>query len=228
MLTMRRLILAVAIGCVCATLLSAQERADLALFNGAVFPANGSAAVYSTIVVRDGRVLALGGPELLGRYSASRVIDLQGRLVVPGFNDTSMAVGGRFPERVDLTGSRSIDEICFRIHLKAEALGPGKWVMASEWSAGALAEGRRLGRQDLDVAAPDNPVVIDWDWNGVLVNEAALRAAEITGDTVPPEGGEIELDSGNRPTGVLRGWNGPGPRRGSDTRHDGHPGGKGP
>ena len=73
MQTMRRLILAVAIGAVggvCGTLLSAQERADLALFNGSVFPADGSAAVYSTIVVRDGRVLALGGTELLGRYRA--------------------------------------------------------------------------------------------------------------------------------------------------------------
>ena len=94
---MRRLILVIAIGAVCAPSLWAQERADLALANGTVFPADGSGAVYSAIVVRDGRVAALGGPELLGRYRADRVVDLQGRLVVPGFNDTSMSVGGGFP-----------------------------------------------------------------------------------------------------------------------------------
>ena len=134
-----------------------------------------------------------------------RVVDLYGRLVVPGFNDTSAVVGGGFPELVDLTGSRSIDEIGFRIYLKAEALGPGRWVRASGWSEGALAEGRRPSKQDLDTAAPRNPVVISWDWDSVLVNQAALRVAGITAGTVPPKGGEIELDSGNRPSGVLRG-----------------------
>ena len=202
---MRRLILVIAIGAVCAPSLWAQERADLALSNGTIFSADGSGAVYSTIVIRDGGILALGGPELLGQYRADRVVDLQGRLVVPGFNDTSMSVGGGFPERVDLTGSRSIDEIGYRIFLKAEALGPGKWVRASGWSAGALVEGRRPRKRDLNIAAPDNPVVLDWDWDSILVNQAAMRVAKITGDTVPPKGGEIELDSGNQPTGVLRG-----------------------
>ena len=205
MLIMRRLMLVLIIGAVCAPLVLAQERADLALSNGTVFSADGAGTVYDTIVVRDGRVLALGGPELLGRYRADRTINLDGRLVVPGFNDTSMSVSGGFPDLVDLTGSRSIDEIGFRIHSKAEALGPGKWVRASGWSEGALVEGRRPGKQDLDIVAPDNPVVVDWDPDSVLVNQAALEVAGITWDTVSPEGGEIERGPGGQPTGVLSG-----------------------
>ena len=204
-LIMQRLILALSIGAVCTALVQAQDRADLSLSNGVVFPADGSAAVYSTIVIRDGRVLALGGAELLERYRADRVIDLRGRLVVPGFNDTSMSIGGVSPRSVDLTGSRSIAEIGFRIRRKAEALGPGEWVTASGWSEAALAEGRRPGKQDLDNATSDNPVLISLDGNGVLANGTALRLAQITGDTEWPEGGEIELDVGRQPTGVLRG-----------------------
>ena len=156
-------------------------------------------------MIRDGRILALGGPELLGRYRADRVIDLDGRLVMPGFNDTSMVVGGGFPGLVDLTGSRSIDEIGLRIHGKAEALGPGRWVRASGWSEGALVEGRRPSKEDLDIVAPDNPVVVGWDSDGILVNQAALDVASITWDTASPEGGEIERGPGSQPTGVLRG-----------------------
>ena len=121
----RRLILALSIGAACATSAQAQERADLALTNGVIFPANGSAAVYSTLVVRDGRVLALGGAELLERYRADRLINLQGRLAVPGFNDTRMAIRPVPLWNVDLTGSRSIDEIDVRIRRKAELLEPG-------------------------------------------------------------------------------------------------------
>ena len=138
---MRRLMLVLVIGVICAPPVLTQERADLILSNGTVFSADGSGAVDDTIVVRDGRVLALGGPELLGRYRAERVINLDGRLVTPGFNDTSMSIGGGFPDIVDLTGSKSIDEIGFRIYSKAEALGPGKWVRASGWTEGALVEG---------------------------------------------------------------------------------------
>ena len=202
---MRRLRWVLVVGVVCAPPVLAQERADLALSNGTVFSADGSGAVYDTIVIRDGRVLALGARDLLGRYRADRVIDLYGRLVVPGFNDSIMSTGRESPELVDLTGSRSIDEIGFRIYSKAEALGPGKWVRASGWSESALAEGRRPSKQDLDTAAPRNPVVIDWDWDSVLVNQAALSVAGITGQTAAPKGGEIEFDGGNRPTGVLRG-----------------------
>ena len=92
-----------------------------------------------------------------------------------------------------------------RIRRKAEALGPGEWVTAAGWSEADLAEGRRPHKQDLDVAAPDNPVLISWERDGVLANGRALRVAEITGDTASPEGGEIELDVGRQPTGVLRG-----------------------
>ena len=180
-LIMRRLILALSIGAVCTALVQAQDRADLSLSNGVVFPADGSAAVYSTIVILDCRVLALGGAELLERYRADRVIDLRGRLVVPGFNDTSMSIGGVSPRSVDLTGSRSIAEIGFRIRRKAEALGPGEWITASGWSEAALAEGRRPGKQDLDNATSDNPVLISLDGNGVLANGTALRLAQITG-----------------------------------------------
>ena len=202
---MRRLMLALSIGAACVPSAQAQERADLSLTNGVILPADGSAVVHSTIVVRDGRVLAVGGAELLERYRADRLIDLQGRLVVPGFNDTSMSIRGESPRQVDLAGSQSVAEIGVRIARRAEELGPGEWVTGSGWIETDLAEERRPDKQDLDAAAPDNPVVISWDGDAVLANGRALTEAQITSDTTAPEGGEIELDVGRQPTGVLRG-----------------------
>ena len=89
----------------------AQEPVDLLLHNGKVFTADALLSTYSAVAVRDGRIVALGWDDLADRYRAARTIDLDGRLVVPGFIDTHIHIRGN-PERwVDLSGLESLGEL---------------------------------------------------------------------------------------------------------------------
>ena len=183
----------------------AQERADLILHNGKIFAADNLMSIHQAIVVRDGRIVAVGGESLARQYLADRVIDLRGRLVTPGFNDTHIHIGGTPRRQVNLAGSRSMAELLARITQKAAELGSGEWVAGRAWSEDELAEQRRPLRADLDSAELNNPVVITRaGGHSSVVNTRALALAGITSTTVPPDGGIIELDAQGEPNGVLR------------------------
>ncbi len=183
----------------------AQERADLILHNGKIFAADNLMSIHQAIVVRDGRIVAVGGESLARQYLADRVIDLRGRLVTPGFNDTHIHIGGTPRRQVNLAGSRSMAELLARITQKAAELGSGEWVAGRAWSEDELAEQRRPLRVDLDSAELNNPVVITRaGGHSSVVNTRALALAGITSTTVPPDGGIIELDAQGEPNGVLR------------------------
>ena len=183
----------------------AQERADLILHNGKIFAADNLMSIHQAIVVRDGRIVAVGGESLARQYLADRLIDLRGRLVTPGFNDTHIHIGGTPRRQVNLAGSRSMAELLARITQKAAELGSGEWVAGRAWSEDELAEQRRPLRADLDSAELNNPVVITRaGGHSSVVNTRALALAGITSTTVPPDGGIIELDAQGEPNGVLR------------------------
>ena len=70
------------------------ETADLVLFNGKIVTVDDAFSIREAIVIKDGRILAVGGNELRNRYAAARSIDLGGRTVLPGFKDTHIHLGG--------------------------------------------------------------------------------------------------------------------------------------
>jgi predicted amidohydrolase YtcJ len=182
-----------------------EERVDLLFHGGAVAVMDDLFSIHSAVAIRAGRVVAVGGEELTDRYRADRTVNLAGRLVVPGFNDTHMHVWGESARTVDLAGSRSIVEIQDRIRAMAEVLGPDEWIPGLRWSEDELAERRRPSRQDLDAAAPRNPVIITRAGShSSVANSLALKLAGIDRDTRDPEGGFIERDENGEPTGVLR------------------------
>jgi predicted amidohydrolase YtcJ len=183
----------------------AQQRADLLLHNGKVFTADDSGSVRSAIAIGEGRVLAVGGEELLARYRAARMIDLEGRLAVPGFNDSHIHIEGNPARYIDLTRVRSIRELQALVKAKAAQLGPGQWITGYGWSEDQFEEQRRPVRTDLDVAAPRNPVVLDRaGGHSAVVNSKALALAAVTRDTPDPERGVIEHDVAGEPSGIIR------------------------
>ena len=102
-----------------------QEAVDLVLHDGKIFTAEELLSTYSSIAIRDGRIVALGWDALPGQYRAARTIDLGGRLVTPGFIDTHIHISGD-PERwVDLAGLENMSELKARVTRKAEQLGSG-------------------------------------------------------------------------------------------------------
>ncbi len=203
---MRRLLIAAwVLGAASAPPAQAQEPADLLLHNGKVFAADELLSTYSAVAVRDGRIVALGWDELTGRYQAARTIDLEGRLVLPGFIDTHIHIRGN-PERwVDLAGLESLGELKGRVTRKAEQLGAGEWITGYGWSEDELAEQRRPLRWDLDDAAPANPVVLTRaGGHSSVASSLALEAAGLTPDSETPPGGIIEADDQGRMNGILR------------------------
>jgi predicted amidohydrolase YtcJ len=179
--------------------------ADLILHHGRIAVVDDAFSIHEAIVVKDGRVLAVGGNDLAGQYRAARSVDLRGRLVVPGFNDTHIHLSGQARRHVNLAGVGSLSELKRRIAAKAEEMGPGEWVTGSAWSEDELAEKRRPLRADLDEAAPRNPVLITRaGGHSAVANSRALALADITRRTPDPEGGVIERDASGEPNGVIR------------------------
>ena len=204
-MTMKRFLLAVWMLCVTVAPARAQESVDLILHNGKIFTADQLLSTFSAVAVRDDRIVALGWDGLLDQYRAARTVDLDGKLVVPGFIDTHIHISGD-PERwVDLAGLENMAELKARITRKAERLGSGEWITGYGWSEDELAERRRPLRWDLDDAAPVNPVVLTRaGGHSSVASSLALKAAGLTPQTETPPGAIIEVDDQGRMNGILR------------------------
>lgn len=183
------------------------QATDLVLRNGKVFDP-GTGQISQAVVIRAGRILMTGTNEAADKAKNrdARTIDLNGRLVIPGFNDTHIHIRGDAPHYVELGDAKSIQEIKARVAAKAKEVGKGNWVTGYGWSEDQLEEKRKPTRYDLDAAAPDNPVVLTRaGGHSVTSNGKALEIAKIDRSTPDPEKGVIEKDPRSGvPTGIVR------------------------
>lgn len=183
----------------------AVRSADMLLFNGKVVTVDKGFSIKSAVAVKDGKIIAVGGPELLKRYRAVYKIDLHGRTLMPGFIDTHLHLQGLSHRQVLLADAKSIADIQARVAAKAKELGPGEWVSGYGWDEALLADKRVLTRADLDKAAPDNPVVLTRaGGHSVAANSAAFQRAGISAATPDPKSGLIERDASGNPSGIIR------------------------
>ncbi len=179
--------------------------ADLILYGGPIYTARDDHAVVAAVAIRGERILAVGGAALLDRYRAKRVVDIDGRLALPGFNDAHTHLRGRPARWIDLSQARSISEIQDSLRRKARALGPGAWITGQGWSEDRLAEKRKPTRRDLDQAAPDNPVFLTREGgHSAVANSLALQRAGLDGETPDPEGGRLERFADGTLSGIIR------------------------
>jgi hypothetical protein len=182
---------------------------DLILTNGVIHTLDGSKPVVESVAVNAGKVMAAGGSrEILGTAGrGTEVVDLQGRAVIPGMMDSHFhfydwSIGRR---QLDLSGARSFDEFFGLVRREAEKQDPGTWIVGFGWNESDWPVHRKPLRDDLDAAAPANPVAL-WrcDLHLVSVNSLALDAAGIVDSTPNPPEGVIEKEASGRPTGILR------------------------
>ena len=179
--------------------------ADLILFNGKIVTVDDSFSIREAIVIKDGRVLAVGGNELRNRYAAARTIDLRGRTVIPGFHDTHIHLGGHSRRYINLNDTTSLTQLKEQVSEKAKELGPGQWITGGGWDEYHFTEQRKPLRGDLDAAAPNNPVVLTRAGGHSSVgNSKALEAADINKATPDPSRGLIERGANGEPNGVIR------------------------
>lgn len=183
----------------------AAERADLILYNGKVITVDKSFSVKSAVVVKDGKILAVGGDELAKAYTAPEVVDLKGRPLLPGFDDTHLHIHEKSHRDIDPASAKSLGEIQQQLQAKAKELGPGEWITGYGWDEALLKERRNPTRKDLDAAAPNNPVVLTRAGGHSSVgNSLALKAAGITRTTEDPKSGLIEHFADGEPNGIIR------------------------
>jgi predicted amidohydrolase YtcJ len=179
--------------------------ADLILYNGKVVTVDDAFSIREAIVIKDGRIAAVGGNELRNRYAAPRAIDLRGRMVMPGFHDTHIHLAGHSRRYIDLNDTTSLEQLRQQVSEKARELGPGEWITGGGWDEYHFREERKPLRGDLDAAAPNNPVVLTRAGGHSSVgNSKALELAQIHKGIPDPERGLIERDAQGEPNGIIR------------------------
>jgi hypothetical protein len=188
--------------------------ADLVLTNAVVHTVDAKRPRAEAVAVRGNRIAAVGSLAEVRAFVGprTRVLDLRGRTVVPGFDDShAHLLGIGFAQLdVDLTGTRSFAEVVERVRVAVQGRRPGEWVRGRGWHEGkweAPAPGSVRGfptHHALTAVSPVNPVVLDRaDGHAVLANASAMARAGITGATKAPEGGEVIRDAAGEATGVF-------------------------
>lgn len=183
--------------------------ADIILHNGMIRTQDDSSPTASALAISGNRILDVGpDSDILALASEkTKVIDLDKKLVLPGFIDTHF----HFYEwalnydSIDFSHAASFREMEEAVIKKAGALGQGAWVLGQGFNESEWPENRMPDRYDLDRIAPDNPVCI-WrcDLHLSVANSMALKLAGINSSTPDPKDGVIEKDASGRPTGVLK------------------------
>ncbi len=182
---------------------------DLILFNGDFRTQDPARPRIEAVAVAGGVIRAVGtSAEILGlKRTSTQLIDLQGRLALPGLTDSHFhfydwALGRR---RLELADVVSITDLVGRVSRAAKRLSRDRWVLGQGWNELGWPERRMPSRDDLDRAAPDHPVMLmRSDLHLAVVNSAALKAAGIDVATPDPPQGIISRDESGRPDGILR------------------------
>ena len=162
------------------------------------------------LLVEDGVIRELGTKEaLLASFPGAERADLRGRTLMPSFIDPHSHITSCAQTfgLVSLEGCREIAEVVKRIadYREKGRVKPGEWICGFGYDHNDLKERRHPGREALDRAAPDNPVLISHASGHMgAVNSAALRELGITADTPDPDGGRIgRVDGSREPDGYL-------------------------
>lgn len=181
---------------------------DLILHGGRVVTL-GTAGTVQAMAVSGDRVTAVGrDTDLLPTAGPhTRLIDLGGRTVIPGLNDSHLHLirgGLNFNLELRWDGVPSLADALRMLAEKTERTPPPQWVrVVGGWSEFQFAERRLPSLAEINAAAPDTPVFILHLYDRALLNAAALRAVGYTKDTPDPPGGQIERDKRGNPTGLL-------------------------
>ena len=183
--------------------------ADLVLTNGRIYTVDSHLGWVEALAITRGKIVAVGTAKEIRHWIGpnTEVIELQGRFVMPGFNDAHvhLALASRQLLNVNLEGTRSIAELQQRIRENLMDVEPGEWIIGGGWDHSLLEEKRIPTRAELDAVSTEHPLFLHRvDWHSAVANSFALQLAGITRETPDPPGGEIVRDAEGEPTGWLK------------------------
>jgi len=180
--------------------------ADLVLRGGAVYTVDAARSWAQAVAVKDGRIVFVGSDRGVAAHvgAGTKVVDLHGRMVLPGFVDAHIhpVSGGIELGQCDLNDLPDARATLEKVR-QCAATGEG-WVVGGGWSLAAFPGGAPT-REALDAVVPGRPVYLSAaDGHSSWVNTLALKQAGITRETKDPRDGRIERDARGEATGTLR------------------------
>jgi predicted amidohydrolase YtcJ len=186
----------------------AVPRADVIVTNARIYTADDARPQAEAMAIAGGKVLFVGSVReaLSLRGTATNVIDAAGRTIIPGMTDAHAHLFnlGVVLRQVDLTGTRSYDEVVARVVAKAATLPKGTPVLGRGWDQNDWSDTRLPVHNTLSAATPDHPVLLSRvDGHATFANRAAMIKAGITAATPDPSGGRILRDASGAATGVF-------------------------
>ncbi|MGA9427069.1 MAG: amidohydrolase [Terracidiphilus sp.] len=185
------------------------KEASVILINGKVWTVNPAQPVAQAVALDGNTILAVGSDAEIRKLAGpgTRTIDLAGRLLLPGFNDSHVHFlpGGGSLIAVQLRDSTSQGDFRDRIARYAKTLPTGAWIRGGTWDHQSWNPPVLPDRQLIDAASDGHPAFLQRiDGHMALANSLALKLAGIGRDTPNPPGGEIDRDNHGNPTGILR------------------------
>ena len=188
---------------------------DLILRNGKVVTLDDRVPNAEALAVRGDRIVAVGSSAQLVRMAGpqTRVIDLGGRLAIPGFIEGHghFTGIGEFRLSLNLREARTWDDIVEQVALAARNAKPGEWIVGRGWHQSKWTRAPEPNTDgfpvhaELSKVSPDNPVILRHaSGHAAFVNAAAMAAAGITASTPDPAGGHVMKDASGNPTGLLQ------------------------
>src|SRR5438876_11566001 len=182
----------------------------IVIINANLHTMDPSRPIAQAVAILGNRIVAVGSSEEMQKLAGSqtRVIDAQGQLVLPGFNDSHVHFlsGGFQLSSVDLRDANSPEEFAHRIREFAEKLPAGRWITGGDWDHERWPGAQLPTREMIDRFTPTTPVFVNrLDGHMALANSLTLRLAGVTRQTPDPPGGLIVRDPKmGEPTGVLK------------------------
>lgn len=188
---------------------SQTQAADIVFKNGNVYTVNERQPRAEAIAIKGNKIIFVGSNRAAKAYeaNATRVIDLQGKTVVPGLTDAHyhLAGVGAREMNLNLEGTTSKEDFLAKVKARVDSAKAGEWVTGRGWIETFWKPPTFPTRWDLDKIAPENPVFLTRaDGHAAVVNSAALKVAGVTKETPDPQGGEIMKDKQTgEPSGML-------------------------
>ncbi|MDT8067023.1 MAG: amidohydrolase [Terriglobia bacterium] len=181
---------------------------DLILTGGRIWTENPAQPEVEAIAISGSKIVAVGsGADIDGlRSGSTRVIQLHGRRVVPGFNDAHVHFyyGGASLTSVQLRSAKSKEEFRDRIAKFAQGIAKGEWILLGEWDPQAWTPPGLPTHELIDDVTPDNPVFVNQvDAHTMLANSVAMKLGRVDRNTPDMAGGVIGRHPDGRPNGIF-------------------------
>src|ERR1043165_4747325 len=183
--------------------------ADIVFRNGNVYTANDKAPRAQAIAVKGDRIVFVGTNSAAQKFvgTNTRVVDLHGNTVLPGFTDSHQHLSGvgQREMTLNLEGTTSLEDLLAKVKARVDQAKPGEWVTGRGWIETHWQPPVFPTRWDLDKVSSNNPVILGRaDGHGAVANSAALKLAGVDKNTPNPFGGEISKDKqSGEPNGML-------------------------